>query len=154
MWSLIQRIWYNHTVTITRVFILTVGIIRSKAIEREGIGWKDFNRFLNRVKREKKGIVTDLTIEGGRVDRTNVMKDGNNARTKRAESDQSDQHTIRLIESASNTAIYFPPPFPRIYGYPPPSSTSSQRRVASTPDKEQEVTSQTSILQSFTHSLS
>ena len=27
---------------------------------------------------------------------------------------------IRLIESASNTAIYFPPPFPRIYGYTPP----------------------------------
>lgn len=26
---------------------------------------------------------------------------------------------IRLIESASNTAIYFPPPFPRIYGYTP-----------------------------------
>ena len=27
---------------------------------------------------------------------------------------------IRLIESASDTAIYFPPPFPRIYGYTPP----------------------------------
>lgn len=26
---------------------------------------------------------------------------------------------IRLIESATNTAIYFPPPFPRIYGYTP-----------------------------------
>ena len=26
---------------------------------------------------------------------------------------------IRLIESATNTAIYFPPPFPRIYGYLP-----------------------------------
>lgn len=29
---------------------------------------------------------------------------------------------IRLIESASNTAIYFPPPFPRIYGYTPPGA--------------------------------
>ena len=29
------------------------------------------------------------------------------------------RRNIRLIESASNTAIYFPPPFPRIYGYTP-----------------------------------
>ena len=29
---------------------------------------------------------------------------------------------IRLIESTSNTAIYFPPPFPRIYGYTPPGA--------------------------------
>lgn len=29
---------------------------------------------------------------------------------------------IRLIESATNTAIYFPPPFPRIYGYLPPGA--------------------------------
>ncbi|KAI4162461.1 MAG: hypothetical protein LQ342_003876 [Letrouitia transgressa] len=29
---------------------------------------------------------------------------------------------IRLIESASNTAIYFPPPFPRVYGYIPPGA--------------------------------
>ncbi|MCJ1378940.1 hypothetical protein MMC17_002039 [Xylographa soralifera] len=29
---------------------------------------------------------------------------------------------IRLIESASNTAIYFPPPFPRVYGYTPPGA--------------------------------
>lgn len=29
---------------------------------------------------------------------------------------------IRLIESGSNTAIYFPPPFPRIYGYTPPGA--------------------------------
>ena len=29
---------------------------------------------------------------------------------------------IRLIEAASNTAIYFPPPFPRIYGYTPPGA--------------------------------
>jgi hypothetical protein len=27
-----------------------------------------------------------------------------------------------LIESATNTAIYFPPPFPRIYGYLPPGA--------------------------------
>ena len=26
---------------------------------------------------------------------------------------------IRLIEAATNTAIYFPPPFPRVYGYTP-----------------------------------
>ena len=26
---------------------------------------------------------------------------------------------IKLIESATNTAIYFPPPFPRVYGYTP-----------------------------------
>ena len=32
---------------------------------------------------------------------------------------------VRLIESATNTAIYFPPPFPRIYGYTPPGA---QRR--------------------------
>ncbi|KAI9816194.1 MAG: hypothetical protein M1827_001795 [Pycnora praestabilis] len=30
---------------------------------------------------------------------------------------------IKLIESATNTAIYFPPPFPRIYGYLPPRAT-------------------------------
>ncbi|KAL2052052.1 hypothetical protein ABVK25_007744 [Lepraria finkii] len=29
---------------------------------------------------------------------------------------------IRMIESATNTAIYFPPPFPRIYGYAPPGA--------------------------------
>lgn len=29
---------------------------------------------------------------------------------------------IRLIESATNTAIYFPPPFPRVYGYIPPGA--------------------------------
>ncbi len=29
---------------------------------------------------------------------------------------------IRLIESATNTAIYFPPPFPRVYGYTPPGA--------------------------------
>ncbi|KAL9003656.1 MAG: hypothetical protein Q9188_003479 [Gyalolechia gomerana] len=29
---------------------------------------------------------------------------------------------IRLIEAASSTAIYFPPPFPRIYGYTPPGA--------------------------------
>ena len=26
---------------------------------------------------------------------------------------------IRLIEAATNTAIYFPPPFPRVFGYAP-----------------------------------
>jgi len=30
--------------------------------------------------------------------------------------------SIRLIESATNTAIYFPPPFPRVYGYLPPGA--------------------------------
>lgn len=29
---------------------------------------------------------------------------------------------IRLIEAATNAAIYFPPPFPRIYGYTPPGA--------------------------------
>lgn len=29
---------------------------------------------------------------------------------------------IKLIESATNTAIYFPPPFPRVYGYTPPGA--------------------------------
>ena len=33
--------------------------------------------------------------------------------------------TIRQIESLSKTAIYFPPPFPRVYGYTPPGA---QRR--------------------------
>jgi len=30
---------------------------------------------------------------------------------------------IKLIESATNTAIYFPPPFPQVYGYTPPGAT-------------------------------
>ncbi|KAF3482986.1 KH domain-containing protein [Arthroderma uncinatum] len=30
---------------------------------------------------------------------------------------------IKMIEAATNTAIYFPPPFPRIYGYTPPGAT-------------------------------
>ena len=29
---------------------------------------------------------------------------------------------VRLIEASSNTAIYFPPPFPNIYGYTPPGA--------------------------------
>ena len=29
---------------------------------------------------------------------------------------------IRLIEALTNTAIYFPPPFPRVYGYTPPGA--------------------------------
>jgi hypothetical protein len=29
---------------------------------------------------------------------------------------------IRVIEAATNTAIYFPPPFPRVYGYTPPGA--------------------------------
>jgi hypothetical protein len=29
---------------------------------------------------------------------------------------------IKLIESATNTAIYFPPPFPRVFGYAPPGA--------------------------------
>ena len=29
---------------------------------------------------------------------------------------------VRLIEAATNTAIYFPPPFPRVYGYCPPGA--------------------------------
>lgn len=30
---------------------------------------------------------------------------------------------IKQIESATNTAIYFPPPFPQIYGYTPAGAT-------------------------------
>ncbi|KAM5476015.1 hypothetical protein MauCBS54593_000698 [Microsporum audouinii] len=30
---------------------------------------------------------------------------------------------IKMIEAATNTAIYFPPPFPRVYGYMPPGAT-------------------------------
>ena len=29
---------------------------------------------------------------------------------------------VRIIEAATKTAIYFPPPFPRIYGYIPPGA--------------------------------
>jgi hypothetical protein len=29
---------------------------------------------------------------------------------------------IKLIESTTNTAIYFPPPFPRVFGYTPPGA--------------------------------
>ncbi len=29
---------------------------------------------------------------------------------------------VRLIEAATNTAIYFPPPFPSVYGYTPPGA--------------------------------
>ena len=29
---------------------------------------------------------------------------------------------IKLIEAATGTAIYFPPPFPRIFGYTPPGA--------------------------------
>jgi hypothetical protein len=29
---------------------------------------------------------------------------------------------IKHIESATNTAIYFPPPFPRVFGYTPPGA--------------------------------
>jgi hypothetical protein len=32
---------------------------------------------------------------------------------------------IKMIESATGTAIYFPPPFPRLFGYTPPGA---QRR--------------------------
>lgn len=30
---------------------------------------------------------------------------------------------IKMIESATKTAIYFPPPFPRVFGYTPPGAT-------------------------------
>lgn len=29
---------------------------------------------------------------------------------------------IKMIEAATNTAIYFPPPFPRVFGYCPPGA--------------------------------
>ncbi|RMZ78535.1 hypothetical protein DV737_g3832, partial [Chaetothyriales sp. CBS 132003] len=31
--------------------------------------------------------------------------------------------SIKLIESATKTAIYFPPPFPKVFGYVPPNAT-------------------------------
>jgi len=31
---------------------------------------------------------------------------------------------IKLIESATNTAIYFPPPFPNLFGYRPPGAVT------------------------------
>jgi hypothetical protein len=34
---------------------------------------------------------------------------------------------IKLIESATGTAIYFPPPFPNVFGYSPPGA---QRRLS------------------------
>lgn len=30
------------------------------------------------------------------------------------------RRNIKFIEAATNTAIYFPPPFPRVFGYTPP----------------------------------
>ena len=35
------------------------------------------------------------------------------------------RRNIKMIESATNAAIYFPPPFPRVYGFTPPGA---QRR--------------------------
>jgi Fructose-1-phosphate kinase and related fructose-6-phosphate kinase (PfkB) len=34
---------------------------------------------------------------------------------------------IKLIEAATGTAIYFPPPFPQIFGYIPPVRTVEAR---------------------------
>ncbi|KAL2352471.1 hypothetical protein BJ546DRAFT_210609 [Cryomyces antarcticus] len=37
------------------------------------------------------------------------------------------RRNIKLIESATSTAIYMPPPFPQIYGYIPPGATRRSR---------------------------
>jgi len=47
---------------------------------------------------------------------------------------------IKHIESATNSAIYFPPPFPQIYGYTPPGA--NRRRddeIFITADSEHEI---------------
>ena len=36
---------------------------------------------------------------------------------------------IKLIEAATGTAIYLPPPFPRIFGYTPPGSRDGRPSV-------------------------
>lgn len=47
---------------------------------------------------------------------------------------------IKLIESATNTAIYFPPPFPRLYGYTPPGSAlRSEDEVIITGDSQDNI---------------
>jgi hypothetical protein len=47
---------------------------------------------------------------------------------------------IKLIESATKTAIYFPPPFPRVFGYNPPGATRrSEDEVFVTGESEERI---------------
>jgi KH domain len=47
---------------------------------------------------------------------------------------------IKLIEAATNTAIYFPPPFPRIFGYTPPgASRRSEDEVYITGESQEQI---------------
>lgn len=47
---------------------------------------------------------------------------------------------IKLIEAATNTAIYFPPPFPRIFGYTPPGAhRRSEDEVYITGDSPEQI---------------
>ncbi|OGM41409.1 KH domain protein [Aspergillus bombycis] len=48
---------------------------------------------------------------------------------------------IKLIEAATGTAIYFPPPFPRIFGYTPPGAhRRSEDEVYITGDTQEQIT--------------
>ncbi|KAL4953700.1 hypothetical protein BDW69DRAFT_151842 [Aspergillus filifer] len=48
---------------------------------------------------------------------------------------------IKLIEAATGTAIYFPPPFPRIFGYVPPNAhRRSEDEVYITGDTQEQIT--------------
>ena len=48
---------------------------------------------------------------------------------------------IKLIEAATGTAIYFPPPFPRIFGYTPPGAhRRSENEVYITGDTPDQIT--------------
>ncbi|KAL2008600.1 hypothetical protein VTN00DRAFT_6794 [Thermoascus crustaceus] len=47
---------------------------------------------------------------------------------------------IKLIEAATNTAIYFPPPFPRIFGYTPPGANRrSEDEVYITGESQEQI---------------
>lgn len=47
---------------------------------------------------------------------------------------------IKMIEAATNTAIYFPPPFPRIFGYTPPGANRrSEDEVYITGESQEQI---------------
>lgn len=47
---------------------------------------------------------------------------------------------IKLIEASTNTAIYFPPPFPRVFGYTPPGgSRRSEDEVYITGETQEQI---------------
>lgn len=48
---------------------------------------------------------------------------------------------IKLIEAATGTAIYFPPPFPRVFGYTPPGAhRRSEDEIYITGDTQEQIT--------------